>query len=185
MVMGRKLVIVVFAFIVLAVVIFFYFKGKEYVIRIPEEQIKEKLQEKLPITKTFFIFISLTIDNPRLHLKEGSNRIYTGLDATLNINIKNLNSFSGIIDVSGGVAYQSESKTFYLTDPVIENLDIQGVPEKYTDKVKKAASKLIIKWYRENPIYSLSSLDGKQAVAKLLLRNVTIENKELVLTLGV
>jgi len=59
--MGRKLVIVVFAFIVLAVVIFFYFKGKEYVIRIPEEQIKEKLQEKLPITKTFFIKRDLTV----------------------------------------------------------------------------------------------------------------------------
>lgn len=184
--MSKIVVAVVGILLLAAAAAFFYFSGKEYTVRIPEEEIREKMNEKLPLTKTYFIFLDLTLDNPRVELKEGSNRVHAGLDATLNIKLnKNPKPLGGTIDASGGVEYRRESGEFFLTDPVIENLAIQGIPEKHTDKVKEAASKLLTKWYSENPIYSLSSLDTKRAAAKMLLKSVLVENKELVITLGI
>ncbi len=41
------------------------------------------------------------------------------------------------------------------------------------------------KYYEENPIYTLRVTDAKQAAARMVLKDVIIENKELVVTLGI
>jgi hypothetical protein len=78
--MNKPVLSVVSLVILLVVGAYFYFSGKEYVVRITESEIREKLSEKLPLTKSYFFFIQITLKNPRIRLENGSDRINAGLD---------------------------------------------------------------------------------------------------------
>ena len=171
---------------VIAASTYFYFKGKEFVFHFSEAEIQNTLATNLPLTKTYLFIIQVTLENPRVNLENGSNRVNAGLDVVLNITMdQNAQPLGGSVDVSGGVRYASESGEFFLTDPNIERLQIQGVSDKYTEKVNTALSKALAEYYLDHPIYTLSALDAKQASVRMVLKNVIVENKELVITLGV
>lgn len=172
--------------IVGAVGTYFYFSGKVYTIKLTETQLQEKLQKKMPINKTVLFIVQITLDNPRVQLVDGSNRINAGLDVILNITVdKQPLPLGGSVDVSGGITYNSKTAKFFLTDPIIENLKVQGLPSKHTNKANKALSKVLTKFYKDNPVYTLRATDAKKAAAKLVLKTVKIENQELVVTLGI
>ena len=117
---------------------------------------------------------------------EGSDRVNAGLDVTLNININDEPlPLGGELDVSGGVRYEATDGQFYLTDPVIENLSVQGVPAKYTDRVNSVLTKAIGEYYSDRPIYTLTGSDVKTATTKLLLKDVVVEERVLIVTLGI
>ena len=183
--MSKTMTISIIVIIVLAVSIYFYFSGREYTIKITEAQLQEKLGEKLPLTKKYFFIFEVTLESPRVSLKDGEDKIHVGLDIILNIKIGKEKPLGGVIDVSGGVRYEAEKGQFFITDPVVENLKIQGIPEKYTDKVNKVLSKTLAGYCEAHPIYTLKTADMKQAAAKLILKNVYIHNNKLVIKLGV
>ena len=62
---------------------------------------------------------------------------------------------------------------------------MQGLDSTYTDKANKALSKALAEYYKKHPIYSLSKIDAKQAIAKMILKDVIIENQHLVIKLGI
>ncbi len=183
----NKLVIAGVAVLMVALAgTYFYFSGKEYVVRITEAQIQEKLKAKLPLTKTYFFIIQVTLNNPRISLENGSSRVVAGMDVIFNITLnKNPESIGGTVDASGEVTYVSESGQFFLVNPEIKNLEIQGVPQKYLQKVNKALTKALVEYYKDHPIYTLSLANAKQAAAKIVLKSVIVEKKELVVTLGI
>lgn len=164
---------------------YYHFSGKEYVVRLSESDIQSKLEEKLPLTKTYLFIVQVTLNNPRVHLENGSKKVGAGLDVEFNITLNtNPKPIGGTVDVSGGVLYLAEKGQFFLTDPVIDNLTVQGIAPKYTDKANKALTKALAEYYKNNPIYTLRVTDAKQAVAKMVLKEVIVENQELVITLG-
>lgn len=174
--------------IIMAVVIggFIYFSGKEYIVRLSETQIQEKLEKKLPLTKTYLFVIEVTLNNPRVKLEEGSERVKAGLDVEFNISLgKNKEPLGGTVDVSGSVRYEAEKAQFFLDSPIIENLKVQGIPQQFTSKANKALAKALVQYYKVNPIYTLRATDIKKATAKMVLKKVVVENKELVITLGI
>lgn len=165
---------------------YYYFAGKEYVIRVPESTIQSKLGEKLPLTKTYLFIIQITLSNPRVELENGSDRVAAGLDVEFNITINNNpKSLGGKVDISGGVIYVSDKGQFFLTDPVIEDLSVQGIAPEYTGKANEALTRALSEYYKTHPIYTLRVTDAKQAAARMVLKDVIIENKELVVTLGI
>ncbi len=184
--MNKSLLVAVSVIAILALGAYSYFSGKEYVVRMSEAEIREKLGEKLPLTKSYFLIIQITLQNPRVFLEDGAKRVSAGVDVLLNITVdKNPKPLGGTVDVSGGVSYKADKGEFFLTTPEIESLEIQGIPDKYLTKVNQALTKALSKYYEENPIYTLRSTDAKQAVARMVLKDVVIENKELVITLGI
>lgn len=183
----RKILVVATIVLLLAIAgIYFYFSGKEYILKIPEITIQQKMAEKLPLTNSYFFIFRVTFDNPRVELTDGSERINAGLDVILNIKLSAEETpLGGSIDVSGGIRYAPEEGQFYLTDPVIEDLSIQGIPDKYLTKATTVLEKALADYYADHPIYKLKSGDAKQVAARLVLKNVVIENEELVVTLGI
>lgn len=165
---------------------YWYFSGKDFFLRFTEAQLQEKLNTRLPVTKTYLLIFNVTLENPKVHLINGSNRVQMGLDAVLNLNVAGeTKPLGGKLEVSGGVAYAAGSAQFFLIDPLVESLSVQGIPKRHEDKVRLALSKALAAYYVEHPIYQLKSSDAKQATAKLILKNVKIENQQLVLKMGI
>jgi hypothetical protein len=182
----RKLLLTALLIVAVGVVgTYVYFQGKEYTFRLTEAELQEKLADRLPLRKTYLFIFEVVLDDPRLALIEGSDRVNAGLDVTLNIKINDEPlPFGGELDVSGGVRYDAREGQFFLTDPVIENLSVQGVPANYTDGVNSVVTTAIGELFSDRPIYTLKGSDVKTATAKLLLKNVVIEERVLIVTLG-
>ncbi len=184
--MKKAIILVLVILITLLAGSYLYFSGKEYVIRLSEFDIQAKLEEKLPLSKTYLFIIQVTLNNPRVILENGSSKVTAGLDVIINIRLNNNpEHLGGSVDVSGGVVYLAEKGQFFLTDPVVESLTIQGLSPKYSDKVSIALTKALAEYYKRNPIYTLKATDIKQAAARLVLKDVIVENQELVITLGI
>jgi hypothetical protein len=184
----RKTAVVITAAvsIALAVGAYLYFSGKEYVIRISESDIQRKLEEKLPLTKTYLLIFQVTLENPRVRLENGSRRVRAGLDVIFNITLdNNPKPLGGTVDVSGGIRYLAEKGQLFLTDPVVEGLAVQGIPRQHTDRANMALTKALAEFYEKHPIYTLHAADAKQAAARMILKDVAVENSELVVTLGI
>ena len=160
----------------------YYLSGKEYVVRLSETQIVDKLKEKLPLTQQYLLVIQVTLDNPSVHLINGSKRVNAGLDVVFNVPL--VPPINGRIDVSGGIRYLAERGQFFLTDPVVEDLEVPAIPAEYMEKFSTALTKALAAYYADHPIYTLNTGDVKQAAAKMVLKDVTVENRELVVTLG-
>lgn len=166
--------------------LYFYFNDREYVVTIPEKTIKEKLSEKLPLSKTYLFIFDVSLDNPRVNLESGKNRIGVGLDLLLNIRVNgNEKPLGGSVDVSGTLKYISEEGAFYLNEPIIENLSIDGLSDKYKSKASTVIEKALTNFYSSRPIYTLKSTDVKQATAKLVLKRLEVKNKTILVTLGI
>jgi hypothetical protein len=164
---------------------YWYFAGRTYVVSISETELREKLAERMPFTKTYALLLQVTLDNARVSLIEGSDRVGIGLDVVLNLRIGSepLN-LGGSIDVSGGIAYRASDGQFFLTDPLIEQLQVQGVPEKYRERVREAVTRALAEYYATHPVHTLKAADLKQAAARMLLKDVVVTDRQLVITLG-
>ena len=183
----RKIGLFLAVFVLVSLVgTYFYFEGREYEFRFSEDDLRQKMSERLPIERTYLFIFQVVLDSPRITLVEGSDRVQAGLDVTLNIRINDeALPLGGSVDASGGVRYDSIEGEFYLTDPIVESLAVQGVPAKYTDRVNSVLTKAIAEYYEDRPIYTLRDSDVKQAAAKLVLKSVVVQDRLLVVTLGV
>ncbi|MFA6986659.1 MAG: DUF1439 domain-containing protein [Arenimonas sp.] len=140
--MKRGLAALALVLVVAAASAYYYFFGREYVFRLTEAQLQQRLEESLPIARSY-------------------------------------------LDVEGGIKYVPVQGQFFLTDPVIERLELQGVPPKHAGSARAAMTRAIAEYYSTHPIYSLKATDVNQAAARLMLRDVIVERQTLVLTLGV
>ena len=185
----RSWIIAILALLVLLGLAFgtyLYFQGREYRYRFSEQFIQEKLAERLPMTKTYLAIFQVTLDQARVFLKEGEDRIHAGVDITLNLRINNASQpLGGSVDLSGGINYVAEEGSFFLIDPVIERLAVQGLPEKYLPQIQAVLTKALTEFYAGRPLYTLNMEDKKQWAARLVLKQVIVEDRELVVTLGI
>ena len=170
----------------LAIGAYFYFSDKEYVFRFSEADLQDRLNAAMPVRKTYLFIFVIVLDNPRVTLIDGTERVHGGLDITLNLYREDVSvPLGGAIDVSGGIRYDSATGQLFLTDPAIEHVAVQGMPAGEAEIANKALTWALGEYYRERPIYTLSYTDVRQAAAKLVLKNVVVKNGELVITLGI
>lgn len=164
--------------------------GERYELTLSQEQLLEKLSAKFPFEKSYLFLVTLRFENPRLELEENSDRIRFGCDLTLNLPIDtggggHSGPLQGSTTVSGKLRYAAEDGTFYLDDPLVEQLVVTGIPEKWMKKVRSSAEKAVSEFLKRAPLYRLKEHDIKQSAARLVLQAVTVKEKHLVVTLGV
>ena len=183
--MKRTTILIVGLLVVALIAGMFGFRGKRYEVTITQNQIDEVLQKKFPVTKSHLMVFSITYSNPSLTLLPESHRVEVGLDAELNIMLpKETKKCSGTILVTTTLTYHDDSKQFFLSNPDINKLTIQGIPQNHIDKITRFASIAAREKLQEIPVYTLTAVDAKQTAAKLLLKDVQVRNNELHATLG-
>ena len=152
---------------------------------ITQKQIDDALKAKFPVTKNHLLLFRVTFSNPHVTLLQDSNRIEIGLDAELNIKLPSeAKKLSGTIVVSSGIGYKNDSKQFVLSSPVIDKLEIQGIPQQHIDKVTEFASNAAREYLQEFPVYTLTDKDAKTSLAKMLLKDFQVKGSEIHVMLG-
>jgi len=181
----KKLIIPAVVLLILVIGAFFFFKGKTREIIITQAQLEQKLSEKFPYTKKFLLLFELTYSNPKLSLLEGSDKIRVGLDAAINLLIdKEGKDLNGGITVLAELRYDRENQAFHLDNAELERLDIDGIPEKWEERVMKLSTEAANLYFKNHPVYELEHRNFKESVAKILLKNFEIRDEIVVVTVG-
>jgi hypothetical protein len=150
-----------------------------------EDQLLAQFEKLLPWTERYLFIFEVTLDNPRIDLIDGDNRISGGVDVTLNVYLSDQPApLGGAVDISGGVRYEPETGSFYLTDPHVENVRIAGVPDRYANRANEAISFALEDFYKARPIYVLSPHDARTSAARLVLKDVYVEDEKLFLKMS-
>ena len=165
---------------------YLYFHGKTYEVRLTEAELRDKLSARFPLTKSYLLLLQVTLQQPRIALHDGSERIELGVDTAINVHVdKQQLPLGGSIDVETGIRYEPGTGQFFLSDPAITRLDVQGIPAKYTATVRELVRSELGRQFARYPVYTLRLDNVKTATALLVLRRVQIDHGVLVLTLGI
>ena len=157
------------------------------------EQTKDQLNKRFPITKSHLLILSVTYQDPRVVLHEGSDKVTVGLAVVLNstIHIKvgdrppvRLENLGGSCEVTASFRYEPSEFSFYLDSATIDKLHLQGVPDKYLRIVEGLSLKAASEGLRKHPVYTLRDESAKKAVARMLLKDVVVRDGKLHTTLG-
>jgi hypothetical protein len=183
--MKKNLAIVAVLAGAVLVTAYFNISGRQVIITIPEAEIQATLQNKLPFSQTHYQVLQVTLDNPKVSLQEDGNRVKLNLDLVLNITEEEqAGVLTGSVDISGGIRYEKDAGQFFLHDPHIESINMPGMNEEISVKLKSAFAKMLPVLYGQNPIHILSDKEIAESSDKLLLGNIVVKNRELVVRLG-
>jgi len=156
----------------------------EITVRITEQELRERLNEKFPVTKEYNFVGTVTYSNPRITLQRETNRVELGLDITLGEPGRS-NSLHGVAEMIVSVVYNQEKKALYLAKPRLQQFTINGMPEQNVQLLSALFMPAIEKMLKRKPVYRLRSEDGKQKIASMLIKDIRIRDGCLEIVYGV
>ena len=165
--------------------VYLYFRGETYTFVLERQTIQNAVSKKVPLEKRFALIFKLTVHQADVLLTEGSDRIGIDAAAVLNIGLgKEPKSLDGSINADTSLSYNQDTFCFYLHNPVVHGLTIQGIPQRYTDRVSKASQSMLHKHLPTIRVYRISDKNLKMKLARAVLKDVRVKDGKLHVTLG-
>ena len=149
---------------------------------ITEQAIQEKVAALMPIKKKKY-FITIKISSPQIDLIKETDEI--GILAHIEAKALGGIKGKGEVRIKGTVEYVPEQGEFYFKDPTIVSLVIDNVSAAIMPKIQGIAQASLSKAMAVYPIYKFKDNNVKHRLAKAVLKSLTVENEQLLLTLDV
>ena len=148
-----------------------------YEVIVTESQIQQNITSRMPLTRQGKM-MSVTLDNTVVDLLGNGNRVRIQSDIALLTTI-GLQS-RGNLTAEGDVRFDDDSDSFFIDNPQVIDLNIDGVPAAYKPSVIQLAQQTLAPAFSGQAVYVLKD-DGTQALARMLLRTMTIDEHQVVL----
>lgn len=152
-----------------------------YEVRLTEQQLQQQLDRQMPLSQRQGMLM-LTLSNPTLDLLPSGNRLSLQTNAVIATSI-GLQS-SGQLTVEGKIRYDKASYSFFIEEPVIRKLDIDGLAPALQPQLLALAQKALTPALTEQPVYTLSDQDVTQVMARMMLQSLTITETEVLLVMS-
>jgi hypothetical protein len=152
-----------------------------YTFSIPLSQLQHKVSRQFPIEKTNY-WLTVRLLDPVVRLDEEANRI--GVELTIRLHTLGDLTFQwrGLVD--GRLEYHRETSGFYLLNPNLRRLHLDGAPSHYQSITRTVTGLLLDKVFATTPIYQLDTTKFRHSLAKLLLKSMTIKKDKILIELG-
>jgi hypothetical protein len=148
-------------------------------IDVTQEELQRRVSERFPAKKCTLRIACLELSDVQVTLTEGSDRIGLSTHANASFGAR---QFPGRISVSGKLRYVPFAGDFYFDEMKIEELEASDLPEEYAQKLRVLVPVVVALALGNHPIFSIKANTSKEALAKLLLRDVKVVDGKLRLT---
>ena len=144
------------------------------------DELQTQLSSQFPLHRQSPL-INVTLSDPRVVLKENSDRI--GMELTvLATALGNIEGKArGLVD--GKLHYEPRTGEFFLLNPELHKLHVDNVSEQYQADMRLMVEGIIQEALARIPIYTLQESDPRQSLARSHLESVIVRNGKLVLNL--
>lgn len=150
-------------------------------VHLSQAQLQEKVEKAFPVERRQ-AFVEMTFRHPQILLAAGGDRI--GLELDVEVGVSGVGVLDGRMGVDGGLAYRADSGEIIIVDARLTELDVAGLPKRYSKALRSVAARVVQKHFAEVPVYRLDQSDFKQSLARLALKSVEVRDGEVVATLG-
>lgn len=162
--------------IIAAVLLVFVGCGFKKEIVIPRDTIQTTLDKKFPFDRSMVV-LRITLMEPKIYFK----------NTNIGINLKYWGSYlekeiEGTMDLNGHIRYEKGS--FYLDSLDIVEVSMNEKEFSSNGKLRKIVISLLKNYLECYPVYKLKQSDFKQNLAKLLLRDITVDGDNLKVVVG-
>ena len=151
-----------------------------YAIELTAADLQQAIERRFPLRKEKY-FVELILSDPVIQLQEDTQRVGIAFRALARLPGNIAIEWQGLVD--GVLDYRRESGTFYFLDLKLQETDSQGVPVK-AKPIQPLVEKVLQRLLTDTPIYQLDDNDVKQAVARLLVKSISVKQDRLVVELG-
>lgn len=151
-----------------------------YTHELSQEALQDKLSAMMPIENTT-LFFTVTVFDPRIELLVDTDRI--GIFMQLKIKGPGGLQAAGRGKMSGSVSYNAQEKAFYLHDPVVEHIAVDGVEEQVVAQAKQLLQIALSSTVLLTPIYRFDPSSEEFRFAQSNLQSVEVKDGKLLLTL--
>lgn len=134
------------------------------------------LQHKEPL-------ISVIISHPTIELQQDSSKI--GLKGDVETVLLGSMKANANLHVRGNIRYNPEQGAFFMTDIEVVSLQSAQIPPQQISNVKRIVQNLLNPVLQQQPVYILKDDNLQEQLAKAVLKDVTVNNGKLLLTLSV
>ncbi|MCO7224067.1 DUF1439 domain-containing protein [Pleionea sp. CnH1-48] len=178
-----KKTIIVLSLVTISVLAYWGLSDKS--IRISQQQIQQKLEQKMPVKKTFLYVLDVVLEKPFILLDDKSQRVELMFDILLQAELlDDLGPYRGNIILSGEFDYRADQQQLFLGNASVESFSFDGMPSRYEGKVSSLLEKALGRHFEKTPIYSLDQGQSRWLTAGKSLKTVAIQDKAVVLTVG-
>ncbi len=135
----------------------------------------------------------VSLSEPSLSMVPEQNKVRLGLKANAgltdqlagNTGLAFLNNFagrttSGFCQLACGFRFNSEDNGIYLKEPVVEELDFDGIPSQYTEPAKGLVNLVGPQILDQHPVHTLESSFATRA-----LQSLAVKDNGLLLDFGI
>lgn len=148
-------------------------------IHISRDQIQRAINKKFPYDKNLII-ANFKLDSPDIYFKE------TNVGMKLNYYGNFLNKeIEGLVDFNGELVYKQDKGAFYLRNFEIVDIVVNEANFSSKEKLKKTILNLVNNYLEDFPVYRLKPQDFKQNIAKLLLKNIVVQDDGIAILLSI
>jgi hypothetical protein len=138
-----------------------------------EAELQKKLARKFPREETKFEVVQITIDEPRVELVGGNNRVRLFATATIGIPFVASERIEGVFSCS--VRYNREDYTLRTSDYKVEELKTDRLPQKYAGIVEKTISIAAKELFDDQIVYTLDGEKNRDVLARTFLREIRVK----------
>lgn len=177
-----KRVAIGLALVVLMLAAAFLALRRGYVYEVSEADIQSRIESRFPVEKCVLVFC-IELHDPFVKLRSGQARIEFGSKALMEVAFSN-EQYDGDSGFSGELSYVRDEGAFYLREPRLEYLEVNGVSEEHKKNLRELAALLVSEYLRTNPIYSFRDTLLEPLAPWLELKGVTVRDGVLRIRLG-
>jgi hypothetical protein len=159
-------------------------RGRTWTYTFDQARIEAELGKRFPMRKTYLALVDVDYTNPRVKLTDGSDDIAVGVDVKVDVP-GSKREWKGSADLLTKIAYDADSASLVLRDVRVVQFAVPGIGDDVAARVKDVANQLATDRISGIPVYQLKMTNGKQAVARMVLRSVAVRDGVLHVTIGV
>jgi hypothetical protein len=150
-------------------------------IEVPLSTLQASLDKRFPFNNRYLELFDIQLRAPRLALQPGTNRILTSFDASI-APAWLKRSWQGSFALSGVLALDASRNAVVLSEPRVENLNINGVDPAYSSQVSKIAGLVAEQVLKDMPIYTFDPADLRYAGRSFYPTKISTHSNGLVVS---
>lgn len=150
-------------------------------IRFTRQELQQQLDARMPITQQQQLF-AITLSDPLLALLQPEQRL--SIRTRIQVGTAFGYQGNGIVTLDGKLRYQRQDFSFYIDEPRITELQIDGLAPALQPQLQNLAQNLLAPALTGQPVYTLKDTDMQEALARMMLKSLRIEADAIVARLG-
>lgn len=150
-----------------------------YKLKIPLSDLQKQIEKSFPIQREKY-FLLLRLADPMVRLDAEKNRV--GILFTTYLNTMGHMTGSWRSSIDGHLHYDREAGAFYLSELKIHSNEKGEVSDTPVASAFYFVEKILNVFFSDVPIYTLDDNNLKHILARLLLKKITVQEENLVIT---